>query len=241
MGAMLHPVGPEPARTYWIRRALILAVALILVIIVIVAVVSVSSSPAATDPPGGGSTSLPPPASAAPSDSTAPATLDAATPQGTPSAGDTATPTVWSSSAGTPSALAATPAETSATPCDPAVLRATLTGKQELKLTEANTFAISLINGGADSCIVTVEPGTFELKIYSGTDRIWSSADCAKLVRQTTRTLQSQQTLEWTMTWNGRRSRVECAERPEIPRPGTYFATAQYAGAQPVQLRMVLH
>ena len=42
------------------------------------------------------------------------------------------------------------------------------------------------------------------------------------------------------MTWNGRRSRDNCKNRAEIPRPGTYFATAQLEGAKPVQLRMIL-
>jgi hypothetical protein len=125
--------------------------------------------------------------------------------------------------------------------CQPATLRATLTGKQRLKPKAHNTFALSLINGAPIACVLTVNPRNFELKIYSGTDRIWSSKDCARLVKPTTKTLASQQAFEWKMTWNGRRSRTGCKQRPEIPKPGTYFATSQYAGAAPVQLRMILH
>ena len=42
------------------------------------------------------------------------------------------------------------------------------------------------------------------------------------------------------MSWNGKRSRPGCKTRAEVPRPGTYFATAQLEGAKPVQLRMIL-
>ena len=42
------------------------------------------------------------------------------------------------------------------------------------------------------------------------------------------------------MVWNGRRSRSDCKNRPEIPKAGTYFATAQLEGAKPVQLRMIV-
>ena len=34
---------------------------------------------------------------------------------------------------------------------------------------------------------------------------------------------------------------AELQDRPEIPKAGTYVATAQFAGADPVHLRMFLH
>jgi hypothetical protein len=244
MGTVLHPVGPEQARTYWIRRALILGVVLIVVIIVLAVVIGSIGSPAAADDPPPGDPSL----SAASSSSTgvSPAAITptaTATPYGGSSASTASTPSLKS----TPTSLARTaapsPTPTKIVPvaCQPATLRATLTGKQSLKPKAHNTFALSLINGAPIACVLTVNPQNFELKIYSGTDRIWRSKDCASLVKPTTKTLASQQALEWKMTWNGRRSRAGCKQRPEIPRPGTYFATSQYAGAAPVQLRMILH
>jgi hypothetical protein len=247
MGAVLHPVGPEPVRTYWMRRALVMGLVLIVLIMVIVAVASVGSSPAATDPTDQGVTAIP---VASPSDVATPAAqtpLDTVTPSGSAYPSDTATPVDAGSPApaGTESVegtiQAGTPTAMSPAACDPTVLRATLTGKQDLKPKEANSFALSLINSGAVACVVTVQPANFELKIYSGTDRIWSSADCTTLLKPMTKTLQSQQALQWRMSWNGQRSRAGCATRPEVPRPGTYYATAQYAGAQPIQLRMILH
>jgi hypothetical protein len=248
MSTVLHPVGPEPARTYWIRRALIFGVALIIVIIVLAVVIGSIGSPAAANDPPPGDPSL----SAGSSSSTqvshptiTPTAMPTVTP--TPYRGSSPTPTDTPRLKTTPTALARTtapsPTPTKVVPvaCKPSLLRATLTGKQRLKPKAPNTFALSLINGAPIACVLAVNPQNFELKIYSGTDRIWSSKDCASLVKPASKTLASQQALEWKMTWNGRRSRAGCKNRPEIPKPGTYFATSQYAGAAPVQLRMILH
>ena len=246
MSTVLHPVGPEPARTYWIRRALIIGAALIIVIILLAVVIGSIGSPAAADDPPPGDPSLS--AGASSSTEVSPATI---TPTAMVSAtpGDTASPSPIGTPSlnGTPTSLVTTaapsPTPTKIVPvaCQPSLLRATLTGKQSLKPKAPNTFALSLINGAPIACVLTLKPQNYELKIYSGTDRIWSSKDCATLVKPTTKLLASQQALEWRMTWNGRRSRTGCKQRPELPKPGTYFATSQYAGAAPVQLRMILH
>jgi hypothetical protein len=242
MSTVLHPVGPEPARTYWIRRALIVVAVLIVVIIVLVLVLGSIGSPAAADDPAPGGAS--PSAGSTSSTEASPARITpTTTPYRSSSPSTASTPSLKS----TPTALARTaapsPTPTKIVPvaCQPATLRATLTGKQRLKPKAHNTFALSLINGAPIACVLTVSQKNFELKIYSGKDRIWSSKDCASLVKPTTKKLASQQALEWKMTWNGRRSRAGCKQRPEIPKPGTYFATSQYAGAAPVQLRMILH
>jgi hypothetical protein len=127
------------------------------------------------------------------------------------------------------------------TACAPSGLRPTLTGKQRLRPKQRSTFTLSLINGSGRTCTTTVNRDNFELMIYSGSDRIWSTKDCATIVKPLRRTLEAEQALEWTLTWNGRRSRSGCKSRPETPRPGTYYATAQLAGAEPVRLLMTLH
>ena len=101
-------------------------------------------------------------------------------------------------------------------------------------------MTLSLINGSGQTCTATVNPDNFELRINSGSDRIWSTKDCATIVKPLTRTLKAEQAMAWKLTWNGRRSRAGCKSRPEIPRPGTYYATAQLAGAEPVRLLMTL-
>jgi hypothetical protein len=103
-------------------------------------------------------------------------------------------------------------------------------------------FRLSIANDSDKACVVGVNSKSFELKIYSGTDRVWSSRDCARLVPTIRRIVKPEQDLAWTMTWNGKRSRqgASCATRPESPRAGYYYATAQLDGVDPVQYLMIL-
>lgn len=254
MTSVLHPVGPEPEQTYWVRRALVLASAVLLVAVVIALVVGGSSTGNAVsaDP-------VPPPVPAPAPVTPIPSAFVTPTPTASPTPSDSPSPTTTESAAASaspsPSASAAAAAEREAkakakaeakakkaapTACDPGDLRATLTGKRQLKPEQATTFDLSLINGSGATCIVDVDAKSFELKIYSGTDRIWSSADCAKAVEPITKKVKAEDAVEWSMRWDGRRSRAGCKDRPEIPQAGTYFATAQLDGAKPVQLRMIL-
>jgi hypothetical protein len=124
--------------------------------------------------------------------------------------------------------------------CPADQMRVTLNGKQHLKVKKRTVFQLSLINGSGQTCIASVTAKNFELKIYSGTDRIWSTNDCSTAIKPITKKLPAERVVEWSLAWNGRRSRDDCKNRPETPRAGTYFATAQLDGAKPVQLRMIL-
>ncbi|MET0693460.1 MAG: hypothetical protein ABWY56_05985 [Propionibacteriaceae bacterium] len=243
MSGVLHPVGPEPTQTYWLRRALVLG-ALLVVIAIIIALV-VNRNPGATAVPAApaSTTSSFPLDSPAPSPTPGPSTPSASTPSAlgsskpSTSSSATAKPTTGKTAAPTKSAR---PTVVQPISCNPAELRPTLTGKKKLEPKEDNTFTLSLINGAKTTCVATVNATVFELKIYSGKDRIWSTDDCASLVKPFRAILASEKAIEWTMKWNGRRSAEDCKNRPEIPKTGTYFATAQLDGAKPVQLRMIL-
>jgi len=265
MSGVLHPVGPESEETYWLRRAMVAGAALLLVILVVALFVNSTSTgsavatpatPSPTSPatePGATPSAVPsgvspsPSASASASASASPSTSAASTssaeasskPAGKASSkpSDKASSTSADKASGE-SSKKATPA--GPVTCSPAKLRATLTGDQRLKPEEKTTFTLSLINGSGASCRVSVSPKNFELTIYSGSDRIWSSDDCATAVRPITEKIAAEDAVTWSMAWNGRRSAADCKVRPEIPRPGTYVATAQLEGADPVQLRMIL-
>ena len=124
--------------------------------------------------------------------------------------------------------------------CPAEELRPTLTGKQRLAPKQPTTFQLSLINGSDQTCIARVTRKNFELKIYSGSDRIWSTADCRSAIKPISRKLASEHAVAWSLTWDGKRSKSNCKSAQEAPRPGTYVATAQLEGAEPVQLRMLL-
>lgn len=255
----MHPVGPEPEQTYWRRRLAVIVAAVLLVALVIALIVGgTSTGSAVSAAPSPSPVTVPPPAILTPTPVPSPSVTPSATASesglasvsptasGSPSASASSSASAASSasknskgakSARTPSAK---PTKAAPVTCSPKSLRATLTGKQKLKPKQAATFALSLINGSDATCIVRVDPASFELKIYSGTDRIWSSNDCSTAVKTRSTTLKAEDAVRWSMRWDGRRSRKDCKNRPEIPRAGTYFATAQLQGAKPVQLRMIL-
>ena len=262
MSGVLHPVGPEPAQTYWVRRGVLLAVVLLLAVIVVFGVANLTKAAVATAPPppipaaatsptpsttprpstaasssagptpsaaatGGPSATSPASTNAQPSSSTAarPSATHAAKPSATPTAKPSATPTVI----GTPD-------------CRPAGLRVTVKGDRSLSPGQNNTFTLSLTNPGAQTCLASVTDQNFELKIYSGKDRIWSSQDCGKTLAAFDKKLAPRAGVSWKMTWNGERSvkGKACKRGTDTPQPGTYWATAQLDGAKPVQLRMII-
>lgn len=237
MSGVLHPVGPEQPRTYWQRRGIVIigALAVIVALIVVIANLAGGSDQQQAVPAGATTQAASTPAA---TPGTAARTPAAAS---TPKSSEKATAAPPKASASAKASTAAPPPSKAPTPaCTPSQLRATLRGDQSLKVEQKNTFTISVINGGPTTCIVSVTPSTFELKIYSGTDRIWSTDDCSTSVKPIEKAVGSEAEIEWTLTWNGRRSAEDCKNRSEIPQAGTYFATAQLKGADPVQLRMTL-
>ena len=233
MSTVLHPVGPEPTPTYWARRVAVLGAAILVLAIVVALIVNGTSS-------GSPQSAAPAPAATSPSATSEPTETAAPTASATATATAEQDPKATATSIPKASAKATKTRKPVLVACPEADLRPTLTGKQRLKVKRGNTFRLSLINGSGVTCIAEVTSKNFELKIYSGTDRIWSTRDCSTAVKTVRKKLDGEQALEWTLAWNGRRSRENCKNRSEIPKPGTYFATAQLDGAKPVQLRMIL-
>ncbi|HEY5788937.1 MAG TPA: hypothetical protein VIT65_29610 [Microlunatus sp.] len=255
MSGVIHPMGPEPAQTYWVRRGVLLAVVLLLAVIVVFGVANLTKAAVATSPPP-----VIPPVAASPepstaaSPSTAPSTsVSAPAPSGSASDQPSASAPIQPSSQ-PPSSTAAKPsaaptARPSATAtvigtpdCTPAGLRVTVKADRSLSPGQKNTFALTMVNAGAQTCLVSVTDKNFELKVFSGEDRIWSSRDCAKTLVAFDKKLAGKAGVIWKMTWNGERSvkGKECKRGTGTPRAGTYWATAQLAGAKPVQLRMII-
>lgn len=229
MSGVLHPVGPEPERTYWLRRGLVLGAVLLLGIAAVLFVRGGGPESAVATPPSPSlSPALPQPGG----------TLWGVSSSVGPS--DAGSPTPKPVSKPGKAARSAPTSKTRPVTCSAARLRATLTGNQRLKPEQKTTFELSLINGSRSACVVRVSPANFRLTISSGSDRIWSSDDCAGAVEPIRERVAAEDAVAWTMDWNGHRSAPSCQERPEAPRAGTYVATARLEGADPVQLRMIL-
>lgn len=254
MSTVLHPAGPEPAQTYWMRRLAVIGVAVVVLAVAGALIVNGTSSgsavqgesppPLAAPATAASTPTRTPSATARPSVGPSSSTLRSTRPSRTASdaASRTAAPSATAKPAPRPQPTV-TPtltAEPKPVVCDPGALRPTLTGAQRQRPKQRSTFTLSLINGSGGTCTARVNRDNFELTITSGSDRIWTTRHCATIVKSLSRTLAAEQAVEWKVTWNGRRSRNGCQSRPETPRPGTYYATAQLAGAEPVRLLMRL-
>lgn len=263
MSGVLHPMGPEPAQTYWVRRGVLLAVVLLLAVIVVFGVANLTKAAVATSPPPvippaagspepstsasqrvapSSSASAPAPSGSAPAPSGSVPTASSQPPASAPTQPSTQPTT---STAAKPTAPAAPSAKATVigTPdCTPAGLRVGVKGDRSLSPGQNNTFTVTLVNAAAQTCLASVTDKNFELKVFSGQDRIWSSRDCAKALVAFDKKLAGQAGVSWKMTWNGERSvkGKNCKRGADTPQAGTYWATAQLAGAKPVQLRMII-
>jgi hypothetical protein len=235
MSGLLRPVGPEAAQTYWARRGLVLGATMVLAIAVLLIIsgANIGSAVQANPPPSTAGSGMP--------TSESPSSIPTAM----------WTPSVVNASVATSSASPELQASTRTAStkkthqgrpvdCPAEELRQTLTGKQRLALKRPATFQLSLINGSDQTCIARVTRKNFELRINSGNDRIWSTADCGSIIMPISHELGSEHAVAWSLTWDGKRSKSDCRSAHEALRPGTYLVTAQLKGAEPVQLRMLL-
>lgn len=219
MSGLLHPVGPEDPQVYWLRRAAIV-VGAVLVILVVVAL----------GRPGGSSTMAEPSASPTP--------LLLATPTATPTPTPTESPTAAAS--GEAEAVVQTPApapeETPPPACAPAELRLSVAGAEGAGIGTPTVFAVQVANGSSAPCTVGWERGTAELRIFSGTDRIWSTDDCeAWFTPVPAQVVAPGESLTAEVTWQGERSYPGCKLASSPLRAGTYVATAEIDGAPAAQ------
>lgn len=234
MNGLWRPVGPQSAATYWLRRALVLGV---LAAVIALVVALVTPSPKRQGVP-----------SAAPSSvlgtaiTASPSSATRSTASSTPEASN-APAAKGAKAAKAKTSAAKPPAKAPAqepVKCAPSRLRVSLDGPGQLQAGQPTTFALAVTNSSSARCMVRVTGDTFELRIYSGSDRIWSSADCATALRSVTKQLDAGQAVRWQLKWSGRRSAAKCQSRPEVPRPGTYITTAELSGVRSVQVRTIL-
>jgi hypothetical protein len=197
------PVGPEPAATYWFRRAAVVAGLLI----VLVGLVNLFGGDGDDeDTLASGSTSA----------STA-----------SPSAGPTADPSVDPSASPDPSASADPSADPSASPssgpCAVDALEVKPAADAESYSVGATPrLSLSVTNSGTTPCTADLGQAQVEVTITSGSDAIWSSDHCAPGGEPDVVTLEPGEPVVQRVTWDGRRSKPGCAgDKAAVP-AGTY-------------------
>ncbi|NCT91684.1 hypothetical protein GXB85_12085 [Cellulomonas sp. APG4] len=91
---------------------------------------------------------------------------------------------------------------------------------------ERPVLSLAVANTSEQACTVDVGSGNAVVTVMSGSDRIWSSADCAADVPERLLLLDPGAADTSTVDWARERSDAECTAGLPAPRPGTYTAQA---------------
>ncbi len=206
MSEVLTGKGPQPPVVYWIRRLLVLLIAVIVIGLLVWAFL-----PKGQQPTTGVPADTPP---AVPSDP-APSPL----PSGSPSDDGTPTP----SSSPSPSASPGTGA------CEPIGVQLDVKGFRSVKSGGKQTFSVTAENNTAMPCVMEITPATFVLRVTSGSDAIFSTAHCAKWLPEVKKqNLKAGAAVEFKVEWTTFRSAKGCKQDRSMLGAGTYIATAAY-------------
>lgn len=226
---MTRPKGPLPPRVYWVRRFLVLGVALAMVFGISRLL---GSSPGVPDAHAARPVSATASSSAATPGPTEAPTTSAASPgarQGTVGTSDRPTPRKTK----TPLAVPTGPCIDSDVNVEPDLERDAIAGTKV-------TFVLNLTTERSPACTWTVSADTVVLRLTSGTDRIWSSQDCPSSVPRQRVVLRKDQVTTVDVAWNGQRSDADCSRTTSWAFPGFYNATAAALGADPVEKQFEL-
>lgn len=132
---------------------------------------------------------------------------------------------------------AARAAEASQTPTGPSTAQPVACGPEALAWTLAQsgataggnvTFTLDVTNLSDASCLVDAGP-SLVLSVVSGSDPIWSSADCGD-GEEVRLLLGPGDSTQRTVTWGGTRSAPGCVSVESPVLPGTYQVATRYAG-----------
>lgn len=217
MGALLRPVGPHPAATYWWRRLLLLGV------VVVSGVVLLRACGADESPDSAGlvpqSQTQPQPGSTA-GEEPRPRASSAKTPRRSPKP----SPTGSSSPSATPSPDE--PAGPRRCP-DSAIEVSTQTDERVYAAAAKPRLVLAVENVSDEPCRRDVGQRALELTITSGEDRIWSSDDCAPGGPRAVRLLRPGRPYAVALTWTPRRSAAGCPGDQPAAQPGTYVLSGR--------------
>jgi hypothetical protein len=193
---MLHPVGDLAPSVYW-RRRLLLAAALVLIVLSAYAIFNTGGSTTGTAARSGS------PTTAAPVSSSALGTTSAA-----PSTSVTAT--------------SAAPAN-----CTTAQLSiSAATDAKSYVVGDKPMVALVVTNTGPQACVTDLADTQIELRVYSGSARIWGSHDCQVQPGSAKQTLPVGRPTRRQIEWSGLSSQPGCAGvRQRVP-AGSYTVSA---------------
>lgn len=229
MNSVIHPSGPEPENTYWLRRG-IFVVAFLLALGLIWWVLSGlfggddRSTVAATpqNPSSLASAEATPSPSASPSASASASPSASASASSTPSASASQTPSQSPTPTPTPSA----PAE-----CQGGDVSLSLDGSRSPKIGAGAAYTITMKS--EKGCTLDLAKTPVQLAVTSGSDRIWTTVHCPAWAPKGKADLTGGKSFAAKVNWQGKRSHDGCKLDAQVLRPGTYRVSATMDGAEP--------
>ncbi len=247
MTAVTRPTGPLPARVYWARRLLVLAVALALVF-------GVAHLLGRNGGSGGGPSAQPVVADQSPTGpssgtASSPATSPTATgaspsvpASGSPSVSTGAQPgvAVPSTTTGPGGGGSATPLAQPAGPCASSDVVAVPSVTGPAVAARPVVLTLTLTTRTSPACSWEVSPSSLVVKITSGPDRIWSTQDCRNAVQKQVVVVRKDVPTTVSVVWNGQRSDADCTRSTSWAGPGYYHAVAAAFGADPMDVQFRL-
>ncbi|AXE37894.1 hypothetical protein [Acidipropionibacterium virtanenii] len=244
MRGLQHPVGPESPQTYWIRRGALLGV-LVLIIVLLVWLLSTLLGNNTSETSGAPAT----PSDEASSVSVNPSWTDTAwgTPKPTPTPSASSPDPSSSSASGSPSSSTTASPSASTTPataaCSAGGAAVGLSaGSSSVKIGSAVAFTVSLTNSTKTDCTWDFAKLPVGVTVTSGSDRIWSSDDCAAWKPRGKTTVPAGKSYSYKMTWPGQRSTENsCKASTEQLGAGYYVANAEIQGGATKKFVMQLH
>ncbi|MEV4258312.1 hypothetical protein AB0J52_34595 [Spirillospora sp. NPDC049652] len=95
------------------------------------------------------------------------------------------------------------------------------------------SFRLTVVNTGQRACGYDVGTAKLDVRITSGSDRVWAASACDSGSGSSVRTLRRGIPYVTTVTWDRRRSGSDCAGRRDKALPGTYVAVLRAAKVKP--------
>jgi hypothetical protein len=203
MSTIKNPVGPEPSKVYWRRRALVLLGLVAVIAIIVLIIVKPGSSSNTGD--GAAPVGTPTPSASAPAEAAAPTA-----------------PSVPEGAGSAPVTDGETPA------CDASTITVTPVTDADSYAAGVNPqLSISLTNTGSAACSLNVGTAQQIYTITSGEEKYWVSTDCQVEPSDTPTVIEAGATLASTpFAWDRTRSTPDTCgspDRPQVPAGGASY------------------
>jgi hypothetical protein len=211
MGSVRHPRGRLPQRVYWIRRSVVLVVALLLVFGIGKLLGGNGQDPSSTGVEASNT------AAQQQQQSSAPPSLAPVAPAASASS-KVKQPLVAPTGECQDDEVSVLPSVPRAWGAQPITIRLALTGI-------------------APACTFKVSPDSVVVKITSGSDRIWSSQDCPTSVKPADVVVRNGVPSYVNVVWSGRRSDESCSRSTPWANAGFYHAFAAVLGSTPTDVQ----